>query len=136
MTLGFHGVPHDKGLALKPNFAKLGHPSAPSVILFDQHGQILSLDATLKLTNAGGEAFASDYPFYECTFHRSGPFFVDQLYWGCHTCNQPGKGVCASCKEKCHAGHEFTEPEFGRFYCDCGMANFTDSAGARVQCSC
>lgn len=57
-----------------------------------------------------------------CTFSVTGnKTFLLQVWYDCFTCNlRSNYGVCQTCANRCHAGHELSPPKFSRFYCDCG----------------
>jgi parallel beta-helix repeat protein len=57
----------------------------------------------------------------KCTFRVTGPHYVHQAYYDCKTCKFEGNaGVCESCKNKCHKGHDTVYVSTGTFFCDCG----------------
>jgi len=48
--------------------------------------------------------------------------FVKQKYRRCFTCghtDENGKGICITCVEKCHKGHELSDELENDFFCDC-----------------
>eukprot|EP01122_Echinamoeba_exundans_P006052 TRINITY_DN1632_c0_g1_i2.p2 TRINITY_DN1632_c0_g1~~TRINITY_DN1632_c0_g1_i2.p2 ORF type:complete len:196 (+),score=28.21 TRINITY_DN1632_c0_g1_i2:1224-1811(+) len=56
-----------------------------------------------------------------CTFLVTGPHYVYQAYYDCRTCKfVDNSGVCESCKNKCHKGHDTIYVATGTFFCDCG----------------
>eukprot|EP01091_Cochliopodium_minus_P010214 TRINITY_DN2666_c0_g1_i1.p1 TRINITY_DN2666_c0_g1~~TRINITY_DN2666_c0_g1_i1.p1 ORF type:complete len:259 (-),score=69.79 TRINITY_DN2666_c0_g1_i1:29-805(-) len=57
----------------------------------------------------------------KCTKSLSGTTHMYQNWYQCFTCNiENNEGVCETCAKKCHAGHQLSDPNFGKFYCDCG----------------
>ena len=61
-----------------------------------------------------------------CTFTVTGTKFTQQKSYHCQTCGLVGQHCfCASCKDRCHAGHNVTE-HIGSWnnYCDCGAYRF------------
>jgi hypothetical protein len=61
-----------------------------------------------------------------CTRTGTGSKFVVQKWWCCNTCQmtmKSGQGLCESCRDECHAGHDLVLPPANRlnngFYCDC-----------------
>jgi len=59
----------------------------------------------------------------KCTFTATGRNFYKQKWYHCKTCNlERGVGVCESCKDMCHKGHQVEESQKSPsgFFCDCG----------------
>ncbi len=56
----------------------------------------------------------------ECTFKYTGANYHPQMVWRCISCrltSESNRGVCATCKDKCHAGHELVaEPNVLHFF--------------------
>ena len=65
-----------------------------------------------------------------CTLAATGTRFAGQLFYQCFTCGlQDGRGCCASCLRRCHAGHQVDRGRWAdSFYCDCGVE------GERCRC--
>jgi HECT-domain (ubiquitin-transferase)/Putative zinc finger in N-recognin (UBR box)/UBA-like domain len=62
-----------------------------------------------------------------CTFTATDRNYARQQWFNCRTCipSNAGVGVCPSCKDTCHAGHEVLEAKTsnGPFFCDCGAGD-------------
>lgn len=57
----------------------------------------------------------------KCTFLTTGAHYAVQPYYDCLQCGfTGGSGICESCKEKCHKGHNTVFIAVDSFYCDCG----------------
>lgn len=74
----------------------------------------------------------------ECTFRQTGPSYVKQVWFKCQTCWPSPKapeGVCVTCAEQCHAGHDLRQQKEGGFYCDCGSGAGVPAANStNKQC--
>jgi len=73
-----------------------------------------------------------------CTFSVTGnKTFLLQVWYDCKTCNMRSNyGVCQTCAQVCHKGHELGPPKFARFYCDCGYGEVAKKADAVKACLC
>jgi hypothetical protein len=70
-----------------------------------------------------------------CTFTVTRREYVSQQYYFCHTCRlAESKGVCVSCLNRCHAGHQVSSRPINssQFYCDCGAGEGTSPCQALV----
>jgi hypothetical protein len=74
----------------------------------------------------------------KCTFSVTGSkSFLLQTWYDCITCNLVSNfGVCQSCRDSCHRGHEVSAPKFSRFYCDCGAGKAAQKSARVVKCGC
>ncbi len=74
----------------------------------------------------------------KCTFSVSGSkSFLLQVWYDCITCNLVSNfGVCQSCRDSCHKGHEVSAPKFSRFYCDCGAGKSAKKSARVIKCIC
>ena len=57
-----------------------------------------------------------------CTYIKTGPNYVKQPFYYCHTCGLANKcGCCSACANYCHKDHAVEFHQFADdFYCDCG----------------
>ncbi len=67
-----------------------------------------------------------------CTRAETGQgVYAEQVYYECLTCKltmkPDGKGICQTCADVCHKGHDLRLAGTGKFYCDC-----PDAVGSQV----
>eukprot|EP01132_Coremiostelium_polycephalum_P005683 gene5683-7073_t len=59
-----------------------------------------------------------------CTFAKTNRSYTIQPWYECLDCQVKSVGLCVSCAQVCHAGHQLSEIKNSRFYCDCGFGSF------------
>jgi len=71
-----------------------------------------------------------------CTFSVTGnKSYLLQVWYDCYTCNlRSNFGICQSCANMCHNGHQLSAPKFGRFFCDCGHGEAFNNKKKGVKC--
>jgi hypothetical protein len=57
---------------------------------------------------------------HNCTYHRTARNFSPQFWVQCFTCTLNGNtGICITCANICHKGHQLGVLQYGDFFCDC-----------------
>jgi Putative zinc finger in N-recognin (UBR box) len=69
-----------------------------------------------------------------CTFTSTGSQYIEQHWYFCYTCSFVGsEGVCATCAQVCHEGHDISYSRFSRFFCDCGASSGEPNSTANAS---
>lgn len=64
--------------------------------------------------------YPADVKDLNCTYIESGPEYVEQPWFHCHTCKLTGQcGVCVNCALTCHKDHDLEYHKPTKFFCDC-----------------
>ncbi len=112
-------------------------------VTFAKDEEMLEVADVAARNIANAENIVAQDPFIEecilankCTFSVSGSKnFLLQVWYDCITCNLVSNfGVCQTCRDTCHKGHEVSAPKFSRFYCDCGAGKSAKKSSRVVKC--